>query len=360
MNAKQYIDIKNLIPGMVVAEDVYDSANHLIVPAGTQVTDKLIIRLDFYSIKSILVISDEPIEVPEVTPSTYSERIKASADFQEFKRDFTETTAEIKDTLNNIITKNASPDNIQNILTSTERMLSTNNTNLHVFDMLHNMREMDDSTYVHSINVALIATVLGRWLKIPDEDLKILTTCGLLHDIGKLMVPVEILAKPGPLTPEEYEIIKTHTTKGYQMLKSMELDKRIYFAAMSHHERCDGSGYPLKLHSAHINPFAKIIAIADVYDAMTAARVYRGPVCPFKVISIFEKEGFDLYDPNYLLPFLKHVVDSYIHNTVMLSTGETGEIVMINRLRLSKPVVKCGDNYIDLSQQRHINIEAIL
>ena len=110
--------------------------------------------------------------------------------------------------------------------------------------MLHNMREMDDSTYVHSINVALIATVLGRWLHMSEEELKILTSSGLLHDIGKLLIPKEILTKPKKLTEEEYTIIKTHPKKGFELLKTLDLDERILFSTLAHHERCDGSGYP--------------------------------------------------------------------------------------------------------------------
>mgnify|MGYP002509248617 CR=1 FL=1 len=100
-------------------------------------------------------------------------------------------------------------------------------------------------------------------------------------------------------------ILLFHPKKGFELLKTLDLDERILFSTLAHHERCDGSGYPLKLHNAQINDFAKIISIADVYDAMTAARVYRAPVCPFKVISIFETEGYSLYDPKYLLPFCK-------------------------------------------------------
>ncbi len=222
------------------------------------------------------------------------------------------------------------------------------------------MREIDDTTFAHSINVALISAVIGRWMKFSEDDVQILMSCGLFHDVGKLLIPKEILTKPGKLTDEEYEIIKTHAVKGYQLLKEMDLDERILLSAMAHHERCDGSGYPLKLHSPQINTFAKIVAIADVYDAMTSARVYRGPVCPFKVISIFEKEGFALYDPVYLLPFLSNVVNTYIHNSVLLSNNMKGEVVLINPRALSRPVVKCGEEYINLAKNWDISIEAIL
>lgn len=359
MKEKHYIKVKDLTPGMVAADNIYDANDQLIVPIGTKVTDKLILRLGFYDIDNILIW--DKIERSDILPNTtYSERIKQSKDFQEFRKEFLETSEECKDALNNIVERAASKETIENIMETTTALLASQDSNLYVFDMLHNMREIDDSTYVHSVNVALIATVLGRWIHMPEEDLRILTSCGLLHDIGKLLMPKEILTKPGKLTDEEYAVIKTHPKKGFDLLKTLDLDERILFSALAHHERCNGSGYPLKLHSPQIHEFAKIISIADVYDAMTAARVYRAPVCPFKVISIFETEGYDLYDLKYLLPFLSHVVDSYIHTSVLLSNGDTGEVIMINQRSLSRPVVKCSNSYIDLSKERKIHIESIL
>lgn len=360
MKNKKYVSIKDLVPGMMIAEDVYDSVHHLIVPENTEVTDKLILRLDFYSIQNVLVSNPDVPVVPDTSSMLYSERIKASEDFKKFHTDYLDTTDTAKDALNSIVEKHASQESIDQLFQSTELLLHSGNTSIQIFDMLHNMREIDDSTFAHSINVALISAIIGRWMKFPEKDIQILLSCGLLHDIGKLLIPAEILTKPGKLTDEEYEVIKGHAVKGYKLLKEMKLDERILLSAMAHHERCDGSGYPLKLHSPQINTYAKIVSIADVYDAMTSARVYRGPVCPFKVISIFEKEGFALYDPVYLLPFLSNVVNTYIHNSVLLSNNMQGEVVLINPRALSRPTVKCGDQFIDLSKNWSISIEAIL
>ena len=124
-----------------------------------------------------------------------------------------------------------------------------------------------------------------------------------------------------------------------------------------HHERCDGTGYPLSIEGNKIDKYAKIIAIADVYDAMTSARVYRGPLCPFKVISLFEQEGIQKYDAKYVLTFLECVVNTYLQNRVLLSNGVEGDIVYINKNMLSKPVVKSGAEYIDLSTKPDLQIQ---
>ena len=108
--------------------------------------------------------------------------------------------------------------------------------------------------------------------------------------------------KKGKLTDAEYEVIKAHAQLGYDILKDQPLDERIKNAALMHHERYDGTGYPNHLVGKEIDDMAAIVAIADVYDAMTAARVYRGPVCPFRVIELYESEGFQKYDVEYLIP----------------------------------------------------------
>ena len=130
--------------------------------------------------------------------------------------------------------------------------------------------------------------ILGKWLSFSPKDVEVITLCGLLHDVGKLKIPNSIISKPGKLTSEEFSLIKTHTIRGFNILKNKNVDERVKLAAVMHHERCDGSGYPNGLVSHEIDQFSKLVAIADVYDAMTCARVYRGPLCPFEVINLLK------------------------------------------------------------------------
>ncbi|MBR2187717.1 MAG: HD-GYP domain-containing protein [Lachnospiraceae bacterium] len=349
----------NLIPGMVTAEDVFSHNNQLILPKGLTLTDKAITKLEFYSISAVNIKEDsvEPSEAQAPEP-TYSERIRSSEEFIRFKKEYEEEMEEFKGSVNDIITKNVIDTDA--LLEQPEKLLEENSNGIHIFDMLHNMRMYDDPTYAHCLNVALICHVFGTWIKMDEEDIKTLTLCGLLHDVGKLMVPESIISKPAKLTTEEYDIIKTHSLEGYNKLKTMDIDDHIKNAALMHHERCDGSGYPFGLKTNRIDRFARIVSIADVYDAMTSARVYRGPLCPFQVISIFEQEGLQKYDPEYILIFLGYIVNTYMHNRVRLSNGMEGDIVLINKLDLSKPMVQCGNHYVDLSREHGIFVEAIL
>jgi putative nucleotidyltransferase with HDIG domain len=352
------ISIQNVLPGMVVAEDVYTINNQLVIPRGTVITDRILKRLKDYSIYNLTVLIPEKPE-PIKTVMIHSEKIKNSPEFKQFNEEFLNSVNVFKAQLSHIVDKD-NPIDQTNLLADVSKTLSETRNGIHLFDMLHCMRESDDIAYVHSLNVALICNVFGHWLKLSEDDIEVLTLCGLLHDIGKLKLPHEILYKEEPLTQEEYEILKTHPSLGYEILKYKDLDQRIVNAAFMHQERCDGSGYPRKLQGEQIDSFAKIVAIADVYDAMTSARVYRPALSPFDAIRNFESVGLQKFDPHYIMTFLEGIVNSYVGNHVRLNNNAEGEIILINKQALSKPVIKSGDTFIDLSKEHHLHIVAVL
>ena len=241
----------------------------------------------------------------------------------------------MKENINNFIV-NDEDLNVDQLLDETLTLFGENSTTISMFDMLHNMRQIDDSTYAHSVNVALICRLIGKWKNFSEKDMDTLTLCGLLHDIGKSKIPNEIIGKPGKLTDSEYEEIKKHPVIGYNLVKNLDIDQRIKNAVLLHHERFDGKGYPLGLTGNEIDDFTSIVSIADVYDAMTANRCYRDGLCPFEVIAMFEKEGLTQFNPKYILTFLDHIANTYINNEVLLSDGSSGKIVLINK-KLTRP-----------------------
>lgn len=347
--------------GMILSRDVVLPDGHLIAPADTSLTYDIIERISDYHILEIIIEAEPRVNEDfqaDGTP-TYFAKIRQTKAFKEFNKDYLDNISGIKDHLNQIITSSA-PIDTEALIEGTLALLSQNKNSLHLFDMLHSMREYDDITFVHSLNVALISSILGQWLGFSKEQIKKLVLCGLLHDIGKLLIPAEILSKPEKLTSGEFDIIKTHVNLGYDKLNEQNFDVQIKESCLFHHERCDGSGYPFGVKGDKIPVTAKIISIADVYDAMTSNRVYRGSICPFEVIRNMESAAFSQFDPNYLLPFLNNVVSSYLHTNVKLSNGLVGEVIMINPNSLSKPIVKCGDEFIDLSKHSKLKIEVIL
>ncbi len=352
------VNTSQLQPGMVTAEDVYSLDDQLIIPKGLILDLKTIEKLGYYSILAVRV-EDEVAEVAPEPHYTYTERIRETPEFQQFQAEFEEDVDNFKSMINDVIVK-GSPLNMDDLMHETLSVLDVSQTTGNMLDMLHCMRDYDDATYAHCINVALICNVLARWLRLSEEDIKLATVSGLLHDIGKTRIPDEIIKKPGKLTAAEYKLVQKHPYLGYQMLKDSTLDPLILNAVLMHHERCDGTGYPMGLHGNHISTYARLVSIADVYDAMTSARVYRDALCPFRTIEIFEDEGLQKYDPQYILIFLENVVNTYLLNDVILTNGDKGTIVYINKNKLSSPTVKTASKFVDLSKETGIKIEALL
>lgn len=384
------LEPKQLEIGMITAAPVTTPLGQELAPEGTIITRQLINRMKLYRVEYALIVGEapdplvipkpetapvqEPEPVPEPKPEpkapkthaeeskTHFQKVASSAEFRTFQIQYVQAIDQMKQSFSTAI-EGYEPLDTQILLDSVSCLFQSRATIVELFDMIYNMRTMTDSVYSHCLNVALISRMIGRWLKFDRHDLDILTLAGLLHDIGKLLIPEEILNKPNALTDEEFAMIKQHPKLGFEVLKNQpSLDSRIQKAALMHHERCDGSGYPTGLTEDFIDNFAMIVAIADVYDAMTAARTYRSPLCPFQVISNFENDGFQKYHTQYILTFLKQIATTYQSNRVMLSDGRGCKIVMLNQNALSRPIVQFDDNScLDLStESKELFIKALL
>lgn len=374
---------------MIVADDVYTSDDKLVIPEGTVLTEDIIDSLKEYGVFAIRIKVDDDgnnaaAENEKVTPAgdealneqrqeiknsaeqeheSFLKQVKESKEFEVFHSAFVDSVDNLKNVFSKVVMHNEQIDG-ESILSDVENVVSKGRNSIHILDMLQCMRGYDDVTYVHSVNVALLSNMIGRivYPDISDDELKVLTLAGLLHDIGKMMVPDNIIQKKGRLTLPEYNLVKTHVLFGNNILKGIDnLDPRIAEVAMRHHERCDGTGYPGGYKREQIEPFARIVAIADTYDAMTSDRAYRAAICPFDVIEMFEREGIVKYDVEFLLPFLEKAVQAYMNTDVRLSTNQIGKVIMINKNEFSKPVVQVGDEFYDLSKETNdIVIDKVL
>jgi len=362
------VHISKLTPGMILEADAYNEADQLILPEGLKLTDKTIGKLTFYGIQNVLILDcpdmpadDAEEEEIETDPEkmSYSQRLKQTEEYKVFKENFENTVGELKSFLSDVVERNIPPDTTS-IMDNITEMLHPPTGDVNVFDMIRNMKQYDDLTFAHSLNVGLICNVFGKWLGLNPEQIEIATQCGVMHDIGKLKIPETIIKKPAKLTDEEYTVVKTHPAEGYKLLKDYDINIHVKLAAYQHHEKVDGSGYPLGLTGDKMDMYAKMVAIADVYEAMTAVRIYRGSLSPFQVIEVFEQEGLQKYDTRMIMVFLENIVNTYLLNRVRLSDGREGDIVFINKQRLSKPVIKCGDEFVDLMKEPGISIVSIL
>lgn len=354
------VDTAQLKPGMVLEVDVYNYNDQLILPEGLVLNERAISKLGSCGVTSVR-IKDDVGTVPrtEETENSYAARLRATPEFKKYKEDFESTVNIMSQTLSDVVKKNA-PLQAEMLVDKAFEMLHPPTGNINVFDMVHNMRQYDDITFAHSLNVGLICNVFAGWLGLSKSEIRLATECGIFHDIGKLAIPEEIIKKPEKLTKEEFELVKTHPVEGYKILQRYDVDDHVRKAALMHHEKCDGSGYPLGLTGDATDYYGKLVAIADVYEAMTANRQYRDGLCPFTVIEAFEDEGLQKYDTAMIMTFLEKIVDTYMLNRVGLSNGMEGDIIFINKQRLSRPTVKCGDQYIDLAKEKGLRIEKLL
>lgn len=396
------LTVDNLTPGMIVASPIVTKRGQTISKPGEKLTPQLIAKLSFYKIDVVTVegqasapvdtdvvaakqkpVEDKPesqnkkaepekAEPPKPAEKpkeesrvsdqiTYSQRLKQSSHFQKFQSDYALNIANLKEHFTAIIA-GGNADCCTDLLEQCEALFKSKTT-LELFDMLSNMRNLEDPIYSHSLNVGLIARSIGKWLHLSKNDLNTLTLAGLLHDIGKTQIPEEILNKPGKYTDEEFATMKTHPLLGKKILNGKGFDSRILAATLQHHERSDGSGYPRGLMEDEIDDFAAIIAIADVYDAMTSARAHRDPLCSFQVIHQFEKDGLNKYHTKYVLTFLEHMANTYNNSRIMLNTAKTGRVVYINKSDLSRPVIQLDSgDIINLSDNKHkdLYIKSIL
>lgn len=227
-----------------------------------------------------------------------------------------------------------------------------------VISHLATAQRKDDYTFHHSINVAIICGVLGKWLGLKDSELKDLILAGLLHDMGKTQIPLEVLNKPGQLTDSEMAVMRLHTTQGYSLVQKIgAVPKAVARGALEHHERCDGSGYPYGLKSGEIHLYAKIIAVADTYDAMTSDRVYQKKRTPFQVVETISQEMFAKLEPAICTVFLNNVHEVFLGAIVHLSNGMEAEVVFLGRYSASRPVVRTASGqFIDLETAKDISI----
>ena len=190
------------------------------------------------------------------------------------------------------------------------------------------IKSRDAYTAEHCLRVAIFCVAFARFLGLPDDDLEIVGMCGLLHDLGKLKVPHEILNKPGALTPDEHRIMRQHTTLGYELLRAdSNLDPIISDVTRHHHERMDGQGYPQQLAEWQISRFARLVSIVDAFDAITSDRCYRDGLPTSDAIRILYRNRGQQFDASMVEAFIRMIGVYPPGSLVELSTGEVAIVV---------------------------------
>ncbi len=350
--------VNDIRAGMIMAADAVGANGSVVVPKSTVLSQRYMARLTNAGIKAISVYIPDYIATPEELRESAPQenRIKDTQEYQDFRRDLLAVAGELSEVFERLMINPRAAIDSDYLISSIKEFSGKYGETIHVLELLQASRDFDDSIYIHTVGVCLISIIIGLKAQFSDQQLNELILCSIFYDIGKITIPEELLNKQGRLTEDELEEIRSHTTLGYSLLSQTSLPEFVSLCALYHHERYDGSGYPDGLKGQDIPFYARYIAIADVYYAMTSKRPYREDICTFDVVSAFEKDGYSKYDVAGLIPFLNCLAQSFIGSHVILNDGTDGKIIMLNE-RLTRPIVKVASEFVDL--MRHSELEII-
>ncbi|MGE7673376.1 HD-GYP domain-containing protein [Lysinibacillus sp. NPDC094403] len=327
------ISIDVLKEGMVLARTIWNEAGHPLLKKNVVINERIIQRLQELNTHYLYIDDEisEGIEVKETVPPVI--RNKAIS-----------TIKDSFQSINGLNPVNASyvlDQQSKAIVSIVDELLSAVSGNDEILTILTDAYLFDEYLYQHSFQVTLYSIAIAKELGYSAEDLRLIGIGALLHDIGKIMVPKEILTKPGRLTSEEFETMKQHTRYGFDLLRNLHsISLIVAHCAFQHHERIDGSGYPRGLVDFEIHPFAKIIGVADVFDAVTTSRVYREKMLPSQGLAIVEAGCGTIYDAR-IVKALKNSVVHYPNGVILkLSDGRRGIVSRQNTSNAALPWIR--------------------
>jgi len=336
------IKVEELESGMVTADNVIEpGTDRVLLLKGTTLDSVMIFNLkERYNVGEVLIrknfsastISAEMRAEIDIHQSLSTLKDVFGSDDEKPLKEFTkEASKQISNVANDLITSLYADDNI---------LLK-----------MHQLQSYDDYTYKHCLRVAMMSVTIGKSLDLPRSKMRDLCEAALLHDIGKRTIDIDIIRKPGRLTDDEFTAIKKHPQNGYILLrKNGGYSEEIMNAVLMHHEKFDGTGYPLGLKGEQITYLARIITVADVYDALTSNRPYRQPW------SVAEAEEFMMgganthFDYDIITAFLNAFAPYPVGEKVILSDGRHA-VVISNNSNVLRPVIRLtdeGDEVIDL------------
>jgi len=318
------VDIDLLKPGDVVAHDIRLQNGAALVKANTVLDEHLIERLKTIGSKMVtLDITKVYLNGIAATQALF----KSAGEGKPIK------PGDVKKIVEPIIHEFARTPNALNILLQ--------------------LRSEDEYTFQHTLNIGILSALIAKWLDYDEGQQLKIAMAGTLHDIGKSRIPLAILNKPGPLTREEFEIMKTHPLLSYEILtQSAIYDEDVKLGVLQHHERLNGKGYPYGLSGEEISLYARIVSVADIYHAMTSKRPYKAKENPLYVLEQIRKE-IDSLDPTVVLTFIKKMSQALCGCRVILSDGRSGTIITVDEQNLRYPLIKLDNPPCVLDLAKH-------
>lgn len=319
----RYLNIEKVNPGMILAKEVYDDDGRVLLSLNTKLTKEYITRLSIRGYQGVYIEDElsKGIQIEEVI--TIELRNKAAE-----------------------AVKNGDIDSLKNIAKDIVGQLLDKDKSISLD--IQDLRTYDNYTYKHSVNVAVISTIIGIYLSYDDESLWELCLAALMHDIGKTKIDPAIINKPARLTMSEYRLVQEHARYSYDILDENGLiPARAKQGVLHHHENEDGTGYPDRLVGDEIPPYAKIIHVADVYDALTSKRPYKKPYALSEAIEYLMGGSNVLFDRKAVEAFLE-AVPVYAKGIEVTMTNGEKAIVVSNTSNPLRPIVRLINSGVDI------------
>ena len=295
-------------------------------------------------------IPKEPIAQPN--KSIYAAPVPKGRSYEEVIKYYEETKNQAETLMKNVSANGTvDKESSRSLVEDIKVQIDTTDASL-IIQSINRIRTADEYLHTHSLNVAFLNGLMGKWMKLDQAKQDELVQIGLLHDIGKLSINPEILNKPARLTPEEFVEIKRHPVLSLEMLiKSGVRNKTILEGTIQHHEKVNGTGYPYGLTSSKISDFAKITSISDIYDAMVTKRVYKDPHSPFAILKEFSLEGYSELDINYVKIFIDCMIEELKGKQIVMSDGSIGTVILVNPRHLLYPIVEIDGKVVTTNEQ---------
>ncbi len=338
------IKVSNLKPGSRSGKDLYSYDSQLLLAQGTIITQEHLNSFATRGIEEIFIMDSQPRRRSgRHFADTYGESLQVAKSFM----------------LEAKLGKSMDGEDIRKITDMLFLQVFDEND---LFRHMRLMKDKDDYLFTHSVNVSLLCILIGRWLQLDEGTIRELGTAGLLHDIGKIQIDGAILTKPAKLTDEELDEIKKHTMLGFNLIvQTGAFSTEIANAALMHHERTDGSGYPMGVKGYKTPLSAAVTAVADVYDAITSDRPYSNRCSPYTAAEVLLQESFGRLDPRIVKVFYDKIINFYVGNQVLLSNNEKGVVIYIDPSQPTRPIVMVDDDkFYNLATDRHIMIQEVI
>ena len=356
-NFMLYITKKHLKPGMILAKDIYlynrNSFNTFLLAKGQVLNSTYINRINYHNIDGAYVENDAFNDI--IVESYIDDNLKAESlqRISDVYYEFQVSSGKINDYMIKHLSKT-----VNNIVVE---LLNKEDLTYNIMDF----KNFDSYTFQHCLNVAMLSISTGISLKLSEHELHILGLAGVLHDIGKMFIPIEILNKPAKLTEEEFEIIKTHPVNAAKQLKNL-VPQEVLRAIEDHHERLDGTGYPYGKEGSNIGLYTRILAISDVYDSLTSDRPYRKSIFPNEVVEYLMGCADKHFDYDILKHFLKIIFAFPVGTFVKLSNEKLAVVIKNHSENILRPLVRIvnsdstvGEDIDLLYNQNYMNITIV-